>query len=258
MHVVPFEDTSLFQFESLRNALPLVHAVTAKPQNMAAHRGPDADRAVERRRLICDHLGVSFERLTSPEQVHGPELVPVVPEIVGAGRYHRDQAVKFVDGLITDQFDLPLLTMSADCPTILVYDPDRPALGAAHASWRGTLAGMTTNLVRAMVRTYACDPDHLRAGISPAAGPCCYEVGPDVTRIIETRYDNAVDYLPRLDDKTHLDLPALNRDQLIAEGLRPEHIELASICTICDGRFYSHRADGPATGRFALICAMKE
>jgi hypothetical protein len=257
MKVVTFEDTSLLQFESLNDASPLVHAVTAKPWNMAAHRGPDTDRAVDRRRSICDHLGVSFDNLTSPEQIHGPELVPVSPDILGAGRYHRDDAVKFVDGLITDHADWPLLLMSADCPTVLLYDPDRPAIGAAHASWRGTLAGMTTNLVRAMTRAYGSKPDHLRAALCPAAGPCCYEIGPDLARVIKTRYDKADAYLPPVNDKIHLDLPALNRDQLLAEGLRPEHIELPAICTICDRRFYSHRADGPATGRIALIVALK-
>lgn len=258
MNVVAFEDTCLFQFDSLEDVPHLVHAVTAKPWNMAAHRGPDTEHAVERRRRICDHLGISFENLTSPEQIHGPELVPVSPEILGAGRHHRDDAVKFVDGLITDHPDWPLLLMSADCPTILVYDPDRPAVGAAHASWRGTLAGMTTHLVRAMHRAYGSDPDHLRAAISPAAGPCCYEIGPDLVRVIQTRCDHPDLYLPPVNDKIHLDLPALNRDQLLAAGLRPEHIELSDICTICDRRFYSHRADGPNTGRIALICAIKK
>ena len=85
-------------------------------------------------------------------------MLPVEPCDVGRGRDGRHTAVQFVDGLITDMPNVPLIILSADCPLVLVYDPDRPAVGAVHASWRGTVALAAENLVRQMVRSYGSDP----------------------------------------------------------------------------------------------------
>jgi len=82
---ISFQDTTLFQFPQLADQPRLVHAVTAKPWNLAPHRGPEAGKAVPRRRALCDHLGISFDRLTAPEQVHGPEIIPVAPADIGVG-----------------------------------------------------------------------------------------------------------------------------------------------------------------------------
>jgi polyphenol oxidase len=250
------EDSTLFQFPHLAAQPRLAHAVTARPWNMAPHRGPDASLAVERRKTLCIYLGISFDRLTAPEQVHSPEVIPVDAADVGAGRFGRQHAVRHVDGLVTDQEDLPILILCADCPVVVVYDPGRPAVGAAHASWRGTVAGITPHLVRTMVELYGSDPTRLLAGIGPSAGPCCYEVGPDVGRIVSRRFDEPARYLVTADGRTHLDLWRANTDQLLAAGLLEHNIHCASLCSICDSRFFSHRRDGADTGRFALIAAI--
>src|SRR5207244_1899106 len=115
----PFRDTSLLHFPDLDQIEGLAHAITTRPWNMAPHRGPDADRALERRRLICEHLGFSFERLTAPDQIHSGHVLRVIETDVGAGRLGRDSAVRFVDGLMTNLPGLPLLQLSADCLLIL-------------------------------------------------------------------------------------------------------------------------------------------
>jgi len=303
----PFHDTALLSFPAF-NAIPgFAHAVTTKPWNMAAHRGPDADRAAGRRRAICEHLGFPFEKLTAPDQIHSAHVLRVLPTDVGAGRFGRDDAMRFVDGLVCSFPGVAILQMSADCPLILAVDPVRRAFGTAHASWRGTVARIAIELIRRMVADFNSNPTDLIAAICPCAGPQRYEIGDDVRRIADTllcgtgfqpvsssplpagvdqgegrvlyplppreghREGHPVaagapagritrdgsktrDYFPlNPNGRTCFDLRRANVDQLLATGIPPAHIFVASACTISDPRFYSHRREGPPTGRFALI-----
>ncbi|NLU22668.1 MAG: laccase domain-containing protein [Phycisphaerae bacterium] len=252
-----FGDLTLLRFERLSREPGLVHAVTTRPHNYAPHRGQGAEMAVANRRRVCEILGVDFEKLTSPSQVHGGEVLPVEEADVGRGRDGRNSALRFVDGLICDIPGVPLILMSADCPLVCAYDPDRPAVGAGHSSWQGTVAGATTQMIRLMARRYGSDPARLLTAIAPSAGPCCYEVGDEVRRIARTRMDDADDFFSPHGDRFLFNLWEANRRQLIAAGVRPEHIEIGGLCSICDHRLWSHRRDGAEAGRTALVIAFR-
>jgi YfiH family protein len=252
----PCDDGTLLQFERLAAEPGLVHAFTTKPWNLAPHRGPQRELAVDRRRCICEAFGLDFERMTSPQQVHGAEILRIEDADFGAGRFGRGEAVPFVDGLITDRPGAPLILLSADCPLVLAFDPRHPALGIVHASWLGTVAGITARLVERMCVEFGADPAELRAAIAPSAGPCCYEVGPEVRRIFRTRFADADRFFTPRDGRFLLDLWAANTAQLLARGVAAERIERAEACSICDERFWSHRRDGADAGRNALIGAI--
>jgi YfiH family protein len=235
----------------------LVHAVTTRPHNLAPHRGTDRGPAIENRRRLCAALGLEFDRLTAASQIHGPDVLSVDEADIGRGREGRHTAVPFVDGLITDRPGVPLLSMSADCPTLLAYDPVHRAVGVAHASWRGTLGGIVANLVAQMRRCFNSRPTDVIAGIGPSAGPCCYEVKDDVRRVAATRLEDVDRLIPSRGGRFFLDLWATLESQLLHAGVPHAHIEQAHLCTMCDQRFYSHRRDGAGTGRFGLLCALK-
>jgi len=247
----------LLQFESLRGIDGLVHAVTTRPQNYAPHRGQGREQAVDARRRVCEVLGLDFDKLTSPQQVHGAEVIPVETGDIGCGRDGRETAVRFVDGLVCDKPGVPLISLSADCPLVVAYDPRRPAIGVVHSSWQGTVARSTEQMIRVMQQVYGSDPAMLLAAIAPSAGPCCYEVGEEVRRIAQTRLKDADAFFPRRDGRMTFDLWAANRQQLIECGIPAENIEVAGLCSICDTRFWSHRRDGADAGRTALFIALR-
>ncbi|MCZ6682274.1 MAG: polyphenol oxidase family protein [Planctomycetota bacterium] len=250
----PWRDTVLLQFKTLARIDGFSHAITTRPWNMAPHRGPEARRAVERRRLVCQHLGFEFDRLTAPEQIHGPHVLPVAHSDIGAGRLDRADAVRFVDGLVCDIAGVPLLQLSADCPLVLAVDPGRRVVGTAHASWRGTVARVATELIAVMGDRFNCRPGDLVAAICPCAGPERYEVGDDLRRIAIAALPAGDRYFPvGASGRTCFDLRSANVDQLRAAGVREDRICVATECTITDRRFFSHRRDGEGTGRFALI-----
>lgn len=250
-------DMRLLQFEGLSQQGGLVHGITTKPQNMAPHRGVGHEESIRHRRQLCDGLGVAFEKLTAPQQVHGADVLTIEETDVGCGRDGRGSAVRFVDGLMTDRHGVPILVLSADCPVVCVYDFDRQAVGAVHASWRGTVAGAAANLVRQMVGQFGSRVEHLAAAITPSAGPCCYEVGPEVRRVARTRLADAEACFVEKKGRILFDLWKANRRQLVDEGIPAERIETAGLCSMCDDRFWSHRRDGSEAGRFGLIVALR-
>ncbi|NLX13835.1 MAG: laccase domain-containing protein [Phycisphaerales bacterium] len=252
-----YADLTLLQFENLDQEAGLTHAFTTRPQNYAPHRGMGKDKAIDARRKVCDILGASFDRLTSPAQVHNALILRIEEEDIGRGRDGRDSALPYVDGLVTDRPNLPMILLSADCPLVCVYDPDRPAVGGCHASWLGTVGGITGQLVRRMLTEFGSRPERLRAAITPSAGPCCYEVGHEVRRIARDTISEADTFLIERNGQLFFDLWAANRRQLTDAGLKEGNIETASLCSICDQRFWSHRRDGADAGRSALIVNLR-
>ena len=236
----------------------LVHVVTGASANLATHLGAGAEHAVDQRQRVCATLGLDFDRLTSTRQVHGSEVFLVDSEAAGTGRGLRDGNEPAADALMTDLPGVPLLALSADCPLVLVYDPARPAVGLAHASWKGTVSGIAARLVAAMRDRLGCDPSAMVAAIAPSAGPCCYEVGPEVaTAAAASRPDARQHFIDGPNGRPHFDLWSANVTQLTDAGLARECVTVAEICTICDRRFFSYRREGSGTGRFALIAAIR-
>jgi polyphenol oxidase len=184
-------------------------------------------------------------------QVHGGDVI----KVEGGG--WSGQA----DGLWTDQPGLGVIGRSADCPIILIGGPksfpgddnQSHAWGFAHASWRSTLAGITSTLVQCLV-TAGVQPSSMQAVICPSAGPCCYEVKNDVVEAaMKTHPDICRGWFMKRKDKIFLDLWLANQDIMIGEGLSAGQILTTEMCTICNSGFHSYRRDGDAAGRFAAI-----
>ncbi len=249
------EDTRLFQFAPLLDIPGFHHVVTSRPWNMATHIGPDADAALERRRRVCTWAGLPFDRLVAPDQIHSPHVLCVTTDDAGRGRDGRHTALRFVDGLICAEPNLPIMQFSADCPLVLLVEPERRIFGTAHASWRGTVAGITTELIRQLTSQFDVDPWKLIAAICPCAGPGEYEVGEEVRRIAIARLgESAAAFFPQLSGRLHFDMRGANVDQLLRGGVMSQKIHVAAESTIRDKRFFSYRREGADTGRFVVAC----
>ena len=109
--------------------------------NLGVGRGDDMDRVRENYRRFCAVLGTDEHRAVLSKQVHEDNVRHVTAEDCGKGLF-RERDYTSVDAMITDTPDIPLVVFSADCGIILLYDPVRRAVGAAHAGWRGAAAGI--------------------------------------------------------------------------------------------------------------------
>lgn len=244
----------------LTNAVTSRRGGTSPPPydalNLALHVGDDPDRVLENRATAAQVLGFEPEAWTLGRQVHGSGVAIVRAAERGSGAVTEDDALEGIDALVTHEPDVPLGILVADCAAISFYDTARHAAGIAHAGWKGTLARIAEKTVRAMADAYGTRPADLRVGLSPAIGPCHYTVGPDVAGAYAAEFgsDAAAFLREEAGGSWRLDLGEANALQLRCLGIPAEQIERSGICTACTpGSFFSHRREGPATGRFAGI-----
>jgi polyphenol oxidase len=191
----------------------------------------EAANVNENRRRLCEAAGADPARLAMNRQVHAATVNRAV-----AGERGREG-----DGLWSDERGVPMLKVTADCLPIALarLNGKKPALTLLHAGRLGLLHG----IVEAGVETLG---GKLAAVIGPGIGPCCYEVGEDIADAYRARF--GADALRG----RNLDLWAVAERVLRAEGV--ESVERLDLCTACDPvRFFSHRRDGPVTGRQGVI-----
>lgn len=237
---------------ALRHAVFTRHGGVSAPPfnalNVSYSVGDDPAVVVENRRRCAAALQVALGSTITAGLVHGATVarIDALPEerLADGSRIARD-----VDALITDRPGHALLITAADCLQVLLFDPRQRAIGLAHAGWRGLVAAVLGATARAMRDAYGSDPAALLAGIGPGLGPCCAAFT-DPSRELPAHFHRYI-------HDRHVDLWAVARDQLLAAGLHPAHIEQHAICTVCHrARFFSHRGDRGRTGRFAAIIAL--
>ena len=227
--------------------------------NLSWARPDPAEHVLENRRRVCQALEIPLDRLVQAGQVHGIGVTAVEAGAAGRGATGRTSLLPPSDALMTGAPDIYLLACFADCVPLLFFDPRRPAVGVGHAGWRGTIAGMAAATVRALRETYGSRPEDLRVVIGPSVGPCCYRVGADVIAAAREMLPGADVFLSRREGVTaYFDLWQANRAMLLRNGVLPQHIEMSGLCTVHHAdRFFSHRATGGQTGRFAAIIGLR-
>jgi hypothetical protein len=221
--------------------------------NLGGKWGDDPAAVAENRRRFARALGLD-RPLYLARQVHGTNVVRVRP-----GADPEAVARLDADALCADGPGLAVGVFVADCIPALFADPGTGAVAAAHAGWRGVVAGVLPATVRALAALGA-RPADLGVVLGPAIGPCCFEVGAEVVAAFrDADLGDAVRPSPRgKPDRWHIDLKQAGRRQLERAGLDPRAIDAAEACTSCDrARFYSYRRDGGATGQMLGVIATR-
>lgn len=203
-----------------------------------------------RRQTFAATVGFDLGRAALAAQIHGAHVHAFRRDSPTEG----GQSVLSTDALATDVPGQALVTYHADCYPILVFDPRRPAVATAHLGWRGALAGVAGETIRAMSGAYGTDPSEVSVLIGPGICKACYEVGPEVHQAISRRYGPREAYLEDRNRRALLDLAALAELQLKAAGVDPAHIVRAGWCTREDDRWFSHRGQRP--GRFLAVIVL--
>lgn len=219
--------------------------------NLGLHVGDDADVVHRNRRRAAAMAGLEPEQVAAVVQVHGADVwvdlgggdgLPV--DVRWSGPSGRIEA----DALVTARPGIALAVATADCLPIAIAHGD--AVAAVHAGWRGLEAGVIEATLAALARAAGSSAAFAgaepRAVIGPCIGPCCFEVGADVA----ARFDPARTSRVRGSQRPHLDLRAEASHRLEAAG---SSVDVVDVCTACDPRCFSHRRDGPATGRQGLL-----
>jgi len=210
--------------------------------NLSFSVGDDEASVNENRQRFFSRLGIPVDALAIPRQVHSAN----VARVGAAG------AVAETDALVTNTPGVYLCVTIADCVPILIHDPGHCAVAAVHAGWRGSAAGILSHALNLMRSAFGTNPGDLRAYVGPAAGGCCYEVGPEVAERFSPKY------LADHQGSLRLDLKAFNADALLEAGVQASHLEVSPLCTITESHLlHSYRRDGPRSGRMMAVIGIR-
>lgn len=192
----------------------------------------------------CPHV------IVIPRQTHTTN-VRVITDVP------TSEELQDVDAVVTHLKDFCLCVSTADCVPVLLYDKEKQVIAAVHAGWRGTVGRIVEKTIEVMRTQYGTEGKDIVACIGPSISLESFEVGDEVYAAFEEAgFD--MTRIARRYEKWHLDLWEANRVQLLANGVLPEHIEVAGICTFqCYEDFFSARRLGIKSGRIlsgSMLC----
>ncbi len=233
--------------------------------NLSRGNGPvmdDKEKVIQNFRRISASIGIDVNSIVLSQQVHKTNIRVVTEADRGKGLF-LPQDYEQIDGLITNEPGITLVTSYADCVPLYFVDPDKKAIGLTHSGWRGTVAGIGNCTVEELGRQYNSKPEDLIAVIGPSICKDCFEIGEDVALEFEKAFPEAYDMkiLVRIGDSSKYlcDLWAANRQILIKAGLREENIHISGVCTCCnDDILFSHRKTGGKRGSLAAFIAISD
>ena len=188
----------------------------------------------ENRARVARHLGAAEPEVITLYQIHSATALAVEGQVHANGRPKAD-------ALVTRTPGLAIGSLTADCAPVLFADPEARVVGAAHAGWRGAMAGILEAAITEMERLGG-RRERIFAAIGPSINQAAYEVGPEFkAALIEGNLDNARFFdQSEPNARPHFDLPSYVESRLEAAGLAG--IERQSLCTYAnDSLFYSFR-----------------
>lgn len=161
------------------------------------------------------------------------------------------------DFIITNQRNVGIGIITADCMPIVFYDPVYHVLAVAHVGWKGVVSDILATVIHNLKSCFKVDPQRLNVYLGPSAKFCCYQIKDDFLKNLEN-CSFSQEVIIKKDDSLYLDLPKLIKYQLIDLGVSKNEInDDYNSCTICDLRFHSYRRSNHGFGRQATIAVLK-
>ena len=198
----------------------------AEPYDLGMFGEQPIGAALARWRSLQSALGMP--RAVHAAQAHGTDV-----------RAHEDASpglliIHAVDGHVTRTPGILLAVSVADCVPVFAVDPERRAVAALHAGWRGVAGRMLRAGIAALGELAGSAPADLHVHLGPAICGACYEVGPEV---------HAALGLATPEQSTPVDLRAVLARQASQLGVSAENVTVSELCTRCgESPFFSHRA----------------
>jgi YfiH family protein len=233
----------------------------------------------ENYRRLMQAAGCPGRELVEVHQVHGAGVLAIRAKGTDSSE-PESVAREWVraDAIVTDDPERVLSVRIADCAPVLLAARDGRVVAAAHAGWRGVIAGVVPAAIAAMRELGATE---IAAAVGPCIGPDAFEVGPEVVAEFERVFGFGTGgrgfaaqaasgtnstkpgpqqpnplIRPGRADRSHVDLAAAIQTQLHESGIT--QIDLCRRCTVSEPQnFFSHRRDGPRSGRMAAIIACR-
>ena len=229
--------------------------------NLSFARGDDENCVSVNFELIADSIGTIPQHMVYAKQTHTTNVLKVGKNECGMGVI-RERDFSDIDGLITNEPGVCLVTSYADCVPLYFVDIKKKCIGLSHAGWRGTVGKIGIKTVEMMIQAFDSNPQDIIAFIGPSICKDCYEISKDVADEFLQAYSKEISnriLIPKSNEKFQLNLHLANKYNLLEAGLKPENIFVTDICTCCNpDLLYSHRASKGQRGGLCGFLEIKE
>ena len=208
----------------------------------------DANHNVEANRATLTRtFDLPPHQLLTVRQVHGNDILIIDEPNADVSHFHKVES----DAIITDQKNIMIGVLVADCYPVLLFDPVKEVAAVVHVGWRGAAAGLIGRTVSAMISHFGCRPADMQAAVGPGIGAHKYAVD----RPVRDAFREGGGEWETITKETSLgewllDLKKSCRLQLETAELLEKNIESVAECTCCHRElFVSYRRDNGQTGR---------
>ena len=222
--------------------------------NLSFSRGDLDENVRENYRRMGDAIGVRVDCMVKSAQTHTTNVFKVTKE-------NMHDKLQDIDGLITNEPGICLVTSYADCVPLFFVDPVHHAIGLSHSGWRGTVGKIGQVTLQKMEKEYGTNPGEVLAAIGPSICQCCYEVSEDVICQFKESFEQKhwSDLIYQKENrKFQLNLWKANEIILREAGVQKENLAITNVCTSCNHEIlFSHRASKGQRGGLAAFLALK-
>ncbi|MCR4899677.1 MAG: peptidoglycan editing factor PgeF [Treponema sp.] len=212
---------------------------------------------------LGQQLGITLADMVKSKQTHTNIVKVVTLENRGDGILCPIDEANAYDGLITNEKNLLLCTVEADCVPVYFYDPLKEVIAMVHSGWKGTVKKISEVAIKRMSDSFGCRPENLIVAIGPHICKDCYEVGQDVFEEFAMSYDTQEMekiFTRKNHEKFLLNLEQAVQFTLIKNGIPEKNIFSSGVCTlhsqIDEFNFCSYRRTKSRTQRMLTAIMM--
>ena len=220
--------------------------------NLGLHVGDIHQQVVDNRHFMAQEIGIQLHNWIGSQQTHGSHILKVTLNEAGLGCEFYEEAIKDTDGLYTAQSGILLTQFFADCVPVFFRHKNSKMIGIAHAGWKGTTLGISSEMIRIWEEQEGIHPSEVEVVIGPCICKNCYQVDEKVIQAIEMLLgDEASFAYTKIDsNQFNFDLKKANELALLKNGVLFENIYSTNFCTNCDEQqFFSYRREQGKAGR---------
>ncbi|PHR54074.1 MAG: hypothetical protein COA44_14470 [Arcobacter sp.] len=217
--------------------------------NLAYHVNDNPKHVFQNHQHFALYLQYDLKKLVHMNQVHG-NSISIIDKSTDLNHIPK------CDALITQEKNIPLMVMVADCIPILLYDPIKEIIAVVHAGRAGVFNKILIKTINKMTSNFKTDAKDLLVVLGPSIKECCYDV--DMQIKVEAIKHNYGYSINEKKDSYYLDLVSIIKEQLKELHIENKNIEISNYCTSCNNKlFFSYRADKNITGRFCGLLMLR-
>jgi len=214
--------------------------------NMGARDLEERSVRIKNIELVSEAVGFNAKNLIAINHDHSIDVQTVDKENAGEGVYKlygKDER-PISDALITNDFDVPIMTLHADCIPIFFYDKQLRVASVCHAGWKGVYGNIVSNVIDKMQKENGSKTSDILVAIGPCISVESFEVSDDLAEQFENTYNQFDIITPRIKGKHHVDIQKCCCLEIISKDIPKQNIHVANMCTYRDSKlFYSYRRD---------------